>query len=243
MDELLAFKLESDSSLLAQGAGTMPGSRRSRIHGVWPHQPRASQPAAESHPPAHGNHEPMSCKLSFNFSGRQSPFRDGVRMRMQTGATGDSTATNPNEKQSPRANGIGSVPTTHIPARLEGALGGKRGNNEAKLCCVSKCQSSARCCWRGLAQLLCRGHAVWKPSALSAAGADACAHPARRQVTCIFHSLGFITSWNADLARRAMRGFASLRVYFRCRVFFCQMWTPRHGKSKAFTPGHWQSDE
>lgn len=52
---------------------------------------------------------------------------------------------------------------------------------------------------------------------------SACAHPARRQVTCIFHSLGFITSWNADLARRAMRGFASLRVYFRCRVFFCQV--------------------
>lgn len=52
---------------------------------------------------------------------------------------------------------------------------------------------------------------------------SACAHPARRQVTCIFHSLGFITSWNAELARRAARGFASLRVYFRCRVFFCQV--------------------
>lgn len=152
-----------------------------------------------------------------------SPRLPSYDLPQRLGAMGDSTATNPTEKQSPRANGIGSVPTTHIPARLEGPLGGKRGNNEAKLFCVSKCQSSARCRWQGLAQLLCRGHAVGKPSALSAAGADACAHPARRQVTCIFHSLGFITSWNADLARRAMRGFASLRVYFRCRVFFCQV--------------------
>lgn len=99
VDKLLAFKLESDSSFLARGAGncaqeqvrrdptltrrrcmklagSTPPSRqpgcfpsdafsfslplfyffvgRSKIHGVWPHRQRASQPMVESHPPAHG---------------------------------------------------------------------------------------------------------------------------------------------------------------------------------------------
>lgn len=40
-------------------------------------------------------------------------------------AAGDSATGKPNEKQSPGANGIGSVPTTHIPAQLEGRLGGE----------------------------------------------------------------------------------------------------------------------
>lgn len=142
-----------------------------------------------------------------------SPRPPSYDLPQRSRAAGDSTSTKPNEKQSPRANGIGSVPTTHIPARLEGPLGagggGRRGRlNEAKLFSVFKCQSSARCRWLDLAQLLCRGDAVWRRSARlgSRHGAPARSQP-RRQVTCIFHSLGFITSWNADLARRAARGF------------------------------------
>lgn len=143
----------------------------------------------------------------------------------RSGATGDSTTTKPNEKQSPRANGIGSVPTTHIPAWLEGPLG---AGGKGRLMKPNYSPSSNVRVQRGAAgwtgrsccavAIPCGGEAPSRQPARSA-----CAHPARRQVTCIFHSLGFITSWNADLARRAMRGFASLRVYFPCRVFFCQV--------------------
>lgn len=155
-----------------------------------------------------------------------SPRPPSYDLPQRSGATGDSTTTKPNEKQSPRANGIGSVPTTHIPARLEGPLGAGGGKgrlmkpNYSPSSNVRVQHGAAGWTWRSCCAVAmpCGGEAPSRQPARSA-----CAHPACRQVTCIFHSLGFITSWNADLVRRAMRGFASLRVYFRCRVFFCQV--------------------
>lgn len=66
-----------------------------------------------------------------------------------------------------------SLPRTFQPgSRDRSGLGGEGEANEAKLFSVFKCQSSARCRWPGLAQLLCRGDAVWRRSTLSAAGTE-----------------------------------------------------------------------
>lgn len=76
---------------------------------------------------------------------------------------------------------------------------------------------------------------------------SACVHPARRQVTCIFHSLGFITSWNADRMRSGREGLRFPPCLFSLPCVLLpgeersQAGQGERGCMVAVWPGGWES--